>query len=135
MKIKSAHDWNEKEIWDSTLNQHVLMLPNVNKDLFERWEKKFGILKEDYNEMETAKRIIFHYDWKDYDLITYASERVEHLENILKRPNIHPIQKKAAKFLRDKLKIKIIEKKQGATGWGTITEAIKNGDIDPENYK
>jgi hypothetical protein len=135
MTIKSRQDWNVEEIWNSTLNPHVLMLPNANPYLFERWGKKFGIRKEDYLEMEEAKRAIFHNDWNHYDISTYANQLIDHLEDILKRPKIHPMQKKAAKVLIDKLKIKIIKKKYGSSGWMIITKAIEEGDIDPENYK
>jgi hypothetical protein len=110
MTVKSPRDWNEEEIWDSLLNPHFAFQPAFATEALERWENNVGIRKEDYIKMNDAKRAIFYNDWDAYDKSTYASEPIEHLEDILKRPNIHPIQKKAAKFLRDKLKIKIIEK-------------------------
>ena len=135
MKIKSPRNWNEEEIWDSTLNPHFAILPTFATEVLEWWENKVGIRKEDYIEMNDAKRVIFHGDWDNYDMITYASDRIEYLEDILKRPNIRPMQKEAAKILRDKLKIKIIEKKHDAAGWMVTTKAIDNGDIDPENLE
>ena len=57
-----------------------------------------------------------------------------YLEDILKCSNINPMKKKVAKILRDKLKIKLINKKHDAAGWAIITKAIEEGDIDPENY-
>ena len=65
----------------------------------------------------------------------YARENFEHLKDILKHSNIHPIQKKVGKALRDRLKVRINRQKYGAAGWPETLLAIDNGDIDPENLE
>lgn len=134
MEIDAPHTWNEQNIWESLLDKN-LNFSIFDVELFEWWENIVGIRKDDYIEMNDAKRIVFYDDWGKYDMISYASERIINLENILKRPNIHPMQKKVAKILRDRLKAKINSKKYGAVGWSETLKAIKNGDIDPENLE
>jgi len=58
---------------------------------------------------------------------------IEFLENILKRPNSHPKQKKVAKILRDRLKSRINDEKYGSAGWMVTGKAIADGEVDPEN--
>ena len=132
--IDDPRNWNEEEVWESILDPNFNFHPELNADIFECWKNKLGISKNQYLEMIRAQIALGIKDWDKYSINTYASESIEYLENILKRQNIHPKRKKVAKILRDKLKIKTIEKRYGSTGCLIITDAIEKGDIDPQNY-
>ena len=134
MKRDGLRNWKEKKIWESLLDKDLIVPHILNPGLLEWWEDKVGIRKEDYVKMNDAKFDIILDDFDKYDIISHASKHIENLEDILKCSNINPMKKKVAKILRDKLKIKLINKKHDAAGWAIITKAIEEGDIDPENY-
>ena len=133
MRKNDPWQWNEEKIWESILDPNFIIHHEHNADLFEWWEDKIGISKEEYVEMDAAQLAIETDDWDDFELNEFSKERIEYLENILKRPNIHPKQKKVAKILRDRLKARINDEKYGSAGWMVTGEAIGKGDIDPEN--
>ena len=134
MVKNDPRNWDEEKIWASILDPNFNFHPELNTDIFECWKNKFGISKKQYVEMNNAQIALEIKDWDKYSINTSASESIEYLEDILKRPNINPKRKNVAKILRDKLKIKTIEKRYGSTGCLIITDAIEKGDIDPQNY-
>ena len=125
--------WNEEQIWESILDPSRIIHPEYNDDIFEWWEDNYKIDRGEYAEMYDAQSAIVRNDWDDLELDEFAKERIENLENIFKRPNIHPTQKRVAKILRDRLKAKMNAEKYGSAGWMVTTKAIGDGDIDPEN--
>ena len=135
MEKDDPRNWDEEKIWESILDPNFNFHPVLNADIFERWKDKIGISKTQYVEMNKAQIALKIKDWNIYSMNTYANERIEYLEDILKRPNIHPMQKKVAKILRDRLKARINRKKHNAAGWIVTAKAIDDGDIDPESLE
>jgi len=127
--------WKEGKIWNSILDPNFWIHPEHNADLFEWWEDKVGIIKEEYVMMDAAQLAIEDNAWDESELNEFSKERIECLDNILKRPDIHTMQKKVAKILRDRLKAKVNDEKYGSAGWLITGEAVGNGDIDLENLK
>jgi hypothetical protein len=135
MKENDPRNWNEEKVWESILDPNFNFHPVLNADIFECWENKIGVSKKQYVEMKKAQVALEIDNWNNYAVNNYAIENFEHLEDILKRSNINPMQKKVAKILRDRLKARINRKKYNAAGWFVTSKAILNGDIDPENLE
>jgi len=135
MSTNDPWKWNEEKIWESILDPNRIKHHEYDSDLFEWWEDKYNINKEEYHEMYDSQYAMVRNDWDDLDLNEFSIEHIKELEIILKRPNIHPMQEKVAKILRDRLKARINDEKYGAAGWMVTGKAIGNGDIDPENLK
>jgi hypothetical protein len=133
MSNNDPWQWDEGKIWENILDPNFTIDPMFDHDLFEWWEDKVGISLEEYNIMAIAYLFIQVDYWDNYDLNVLSKERIEFLENILKRPNSHPKQKKVAKILRDRLKSRINDEKYGPAGWMVTGKEIGDGDIDPEN--
>ena len=135
MSKNDPRKWNEEQIWESILDPNRIMQHEYNADIFKRWEDKYDINKEEYAEMYDAQSAIERGDWDDMELNQFSKERIENLENILKRKNTHPKQKQVAKILRDRLIDRINRERHGAVGWAVTADAIGKGDIDPKSLK
>jgi len=135
MEKDDPRNWDEAKIWESIVDRDFIIQPIYDAELLEGWKDKIGIRKEDYVVMNDAQHITEDSNYDSYDMITYATEHIEYLEEILKRPDIHPMQKKVAKTLKDRLRARINRKKYGSVGWSETLLAVNSGDIDPENLE
>ena len=62
---------------------------------FSFWTDRDNYIGKIYEVLERKSSACFCNDyWDNYELNEFSKERIEYLENILKRPNIHPKQKK-----------------------------------------